>query len=111
MSASVKIVVGIIVLIPLLYIGSCSVVSHQRERGFDQVKEGDTEQHVIRVMGEPADRETPSHRMVKYGAPECIAPCVQRLWYPNKLSLMGEAWSVELDGEGKVVHTAHLTSP
>ncbi|MGN6320334.1 MAG: hypothetical protein ACTHNE_01290 [Dyella sp.] len=111
MSVSVKIVVGLIVVIPLLYIGSCSAVSHQRERGFDQVKEGDTEQHVIQVMGQPTDRETPSYRLAKYGAPECAAPCVQRLWYSNKMSLIGEAWSVELDGAGKVVHTAHLTSP
>ena len=111
MSKAAKIVVGIIVLIPVLYIGSCSVLSHQREKGFDQVKEGDTEAQVIQVMGEPIDRETPSHRIASYGAPECKAPCAQRLWFPNKLSLAGEAWAVELNGDGKVVHTAHLTSP
>lgn len=111
MGTPAKIVVGLIVLIPVLYVVSCSVVSHQREKGFDQVKTGDAEQQVIQVMGEPADRETPSHRMPSYGAPECTTPCAQRLWYPNRMGLTGEAWAIELDGAGKVVHTAHITSP
>ncbi len=111
MSRAATIIVGIIVLIPVLYIGSCSVIAHQLEHGFDQVKIGDTEPQVIAVLGEPADRETPSHRIASYGSPECQAPCAQRLWYPNRMGLMGEAWAIELDGEGKVVHTAHLTSP
>ena len=111
MNPAAKIVVGIIVLIPVLYIGSCSVIAHRREHGFDQVKIGDTEPQVIAVLGEPADRESPSHRIASYGSPECTSPCAQRLWFPNRLSLIGEAWSVELDGEGKVVDTAHITSP
>lgn len=111
MTTVAKIVAGIIALIPVLYIGSCSVINHQRERGFDQVKVGDTEAQVIAAMGEPVARETASNRLAKYGAPECQGPCSQRLWYPNKLSLAGEAWAVELDGSGRVVHTAHVTSP
>lgn len=111
MSTGAKIVVGIIVLIPVFYFGSCSVITHQREHGFEQVKAGDTEEQVIAAMGEPTDRETARKRFAKYGAPECQGPCVQRLWYPNKLSLAGEAWAVELDGSGHVVHTAHITSP
>lgn len=111
MSKATQIIVGAIVLIPVLYLGSCGLLTHQHEKAFAQVKEGDTEQQVIAAMGEPADRETASNRLVKYGAPECKAPCVQRLWYPNKLSLAGEAWSVDLDAGGHVVHTAHITSP
>ncbi len=110
MSTTAKIVVGIIVLIPALYIGSCSVIDHQREHGFDQLKTGDSETQVIAAMGEPVARETASKRLAKYGAPECQGGA-QRLWYPNKLSLAGEAWAVELDGSGRVVHTAHVTSP
>lgn len=111
MSTTAKIIVGAIVLVPLLYIGACSAISHRRDRGFAQVKEGDTEQQVIAAMGEPTDRETASNRLAQYGAPECRAPCAQRMWYPNKLSLVGEAWSVELDAGGHVVHTAHIVSP
>lgn len=111
MSHAAKVVMGVVVLLPTLYVGSCSVVEHQHEEAFAQVKEGDTERKVIAVLGEPADRETPSHRIASYGSPECTSPCAQRLWYPNRMGLMGEAWAIELDGEGKVVHTAHLTSP
>lgn len=111
MSQATKIIVGAVILIPVLYLGSCGVMTHQHEKAFAQVKDGDTEQQVIATMGEPADRETPSNRLAKYGAPECQEPCVQRLWYPNKLSLAGEAWAVELDGSGHVVRTAHMTSP
>jgi hypothetical protein len=111
MSRTAKIVMGVLVLIPSLYVCSCGGIEHRHEHAFARVKEGDTEQQVIAVMGEPTDRETPSNRLAKYGAPECQAPCVQRLWYPNKLSLAGEAWSVDLDAAGHVVHTAHLVSP
>ena len=107
-----KFVLAIILLVPLLFVGSCSVISHQRESGFAQVNEGDTEQQVIGKMGAPTDRETSSGpRLIKYGAAACIAPCAQRLWFPNKLSLAGEAWAVDLDGSSKVVHTAHIVSP
>jgi hypothetical protein len=87
------------------------VTTHLNEKAIAHIQEGDTEQQVIAAMGEPADRETATNRLAKYGAPECRAPCVQRLWYTNKLSLAGEAWSVELDAAGHVVRTAHFVSP
>jgi hypothetical protein len=112
MGTIAKIVVGIIILIPVLYIGSCTVISHQREHGLAQVKNGDSEQQVIQVMGQPADRETAGgNRVAKYGAPECKAPCAQRLWYPNPISPAGEAWSVDLDVSGHVIATDHIVSP
>lgn len=111
MGVTAKVIAVTIVMVPVLYIGACSAISFDRNRGFALVKEGDTEQQVIAAMGEPADREMPSNRLAKYGSPECRDPCVQRLWYPNYLGLVGEAWSVELDASGHVVHTAHIVSP
>jgi hypothetical protein len=103
---------GIIVLIPALYFTSCAVVSGQKAKAFEHVKVGDTESQVINVMGQPKDRETNGGpRLTKYGLAACTAPCAQRLWYPNGMSLAGEAWTVELDASGHVVHTAHVTSP
>lgn len=111
MSTFVKTLAGLIVLIPVLYVGSCSLVSNQRGREFSQVKKGDSETHVIAGMGQPSDREAAGDmRLAKYGAPECKAQCTQRLWYLNELSLAGEAWVVELDANGRVVHTAHIVS-
>jgi hypothetical protein len=103
---------GVIVLIPLLYFTSCSVVSYQNANAFEHVKVGDTEQQVISAMGKPKDREAAAgQRRLKYGMAACTAPCAQRLWYPNGMSLAGEAWSVELDASGHVVKTDHITSP
>ena len=106
------IVGAIIVLIPVAYFTSCTVISSQQARAFAKVHVGDTEQQVIGVMGKPADRETSNGpRLIKYGAPACTAPCAQRLWYPNRISLDGEAWSVELGATGTVTAASHLTSP
>lgn len=106
-------VVGtILILIPVLYFTSCSIVSNQKARAFERVHLGDTEQQVIETMGVPTDREiSTGRRLVKYGIAACTTPCTQRLWYPNNLSLAGEAWSIEFDATGHVVHTAHIASP
>jgi hypothetical protein len=109
---TVKVVVGALVLAPLLYITSCSVISHVHDGAFVHVNEGDTEVQVIAAMGRPSDREWAGGRHVpQYGAPDCASPCVQRLWYLNRLSLVGEAWMIELDGKGRVVQTSFVESP
>lgn len=106
------IVGGIIVSIPVIYLTSCSVISGWKAKTFERVHLGNTEQQVIDVMGKPTDRETnDGPQLIKYGAIICKSPCAQRLWYSNRISLVGEAWLVELDASGHVVHTAHLTSP
>jgi hypothetical protein len=112
MSKVVQLVVGAVVLAPLLYITSCSVISRVHDRHFEQVKEGDQEVRVIATMGQPSDEEWAGGRRVpQYGAPDCTSPCMQRLWYLNRLSLVGEAWMIELDGHGRVVRTAYIVSP
>lgn len=112
MSKTVKGVVGAIVLLPVLYVSSCSVISEVHGRDFDHVKEGDTAAQVIAVMGQPSDREWAGARRVsQYGAPECTSPCATRLWYLNRLSIVGEAWMIELDRQGQVVRTAYIVSP
>lgn len=110
MSMITRIFVGLVVFVPFLYITSCSVISHVHD--FAQVKEGDVEAHVITTMGQPSDEERAGGRRVpRYGAPECAAPCVQRLWYLNRLSIVGEAWMIELSDQGRVVRTAYIVLP
>jgi hypothetical protein len=112
MSKVVKVVVAAIVLAPMIYITSCSAISHVHDRDFAYVKEGDMASQVIAVMGQPSDREWSGGRRVPaYGAPECTKPCVQRLWYLNRLSLVGEAWMIEFDANGRVKRTAYIESP
>lgn len=112
MSKVVQLVVWVVVMLPVLYISSCTVISHVHDHDFVHVKVGDTEPQVMAAMGSPSDEEKAGGRCVpQYGAPECVSPCVQRLWYLNRLSLVGEAWMIELDGQGRVVQTAYVVSP
>lgn len=111
MSKSLKLEIVVLVLIPLLYFASCSVISNHHDRGFAKVRLGDQESQVIAAMGEPSDRETAGEAGHTHGEAACSVPCVQRLWYLNNLSLAGEAWFVDLGESGRVMHTAHLVSP
>jgi hypothetical protein len=112
MSKAVKIVVGAVVLAPIFYMTSCSVISHVHDHDFVHIKVGDTEPQVIAAMGSPSVEEKAGGRRVpQYGAPDCTRPCVWRLWYLNRLSLVGEAWMIELDEQGRVVRTAYIESP
>lgn len=102
----------IIVLVPLLYVSTCSMIATVKTRGFDKVNKGNTEQQVIEALGNPSVREksggVPFRRYTAYA---CEAPCVERFWFENRMGMDIEAWSVEFDGNGKVVSKSHLTSP
>ena len=103
--------IGALVLTPVLYVAVCSAVSNHRDQGFAKVRPGGREPEVIAAMGEPADREVANSMGHDHGTVACIAPCAQRLWYLNNLGLAGEAWFIDLDESGRVLHTAHLISP
>jgi hypothetical protein len=112
MSRAVTAVVALVGMLPVLYISSCTVIAQVHDHDFAHVKVGDTEPHVIAAMGSPSDEERAgSRRVPQYGAPECASPCVRRLWYLNRLSLVGEAWEIDLDGQGRVVRAASIASP
>lgn len=112
MSTTSRIAAMVTMAVPVLYIGSCSAITHMREHGFAHIKKGNTESQAIAAMGLPFDREIAGiRRLPQHGAPECVSPCSQRLWYPNRLTLTGEAWAIDLDKSGRVVDTAHITSP
>ena len=112
LSKTAKMVVAAMVLLPVLSVSSCSAISNIHGHDFAKVKEGDMAPQVIAVMGQPSDREwSGGRRVLAYGAPDCTKPCVQRLWYLNRLSLVGEAWMIELNGQGRVVRTAYIVSP
>lgn len=100
-----------VLAVPILYISSCTITSLIRNRAFDAVTIGDTAESVIRKMGEPSVRETPGNLFSRYAAKQCAAPCVDRLWYENRLTLDTEAWSIELDDNGRVIDKARWISP
>jgi hypothetical protein len=107
-----SVVASIFVLVPVLYLASCGAISKYRTWGFERVKIGNTETEIIEAMGTPTDIETrDGPQLIWYAHSSCELPCAKRLWYPNRLSLAGEAWGIELDSSGRVIHTVYIISP
>ncbi|QND49853.1 hypothetical protein HB780_30755 [Rhizobium lusitanum] len=71
---------------------------------------GDTEKVVLAKLGHPTAREKPDRLYPGYAYTNCTMPCVERLWYENLIPGL-EAWSVSLDGNGRVLESYHWASP
>lgn len=104
--------VGLLLLgITILYLVSCSGLSARKSRAFNSIEIGDSRKAVVDVLGTPDVRELPSKLFSRYASKPCGGACKERLWFENKLSLGIEAWSVELDKNGRVIHKAYWHSP
>lgn len=102
----------IIVFVPLLYISTCSVRSHTKNMAFEKVSVGNTKQQVMGLMGTPSVRESSAGPVfLRYASSACKSPCVERFWYENQMSMVGEAWSVEFDANARVVDKAYWVFP
>lgn len=101
-----------VVLVPILYVSTCSVISTRRAEGFAAVNFGDTKIQVLRALGTPSVLERADGKYFsRYGAKACIAPCTERFWFENRMTLDSEAWSVEFDNSGRVIKKSHWVSP
>lgn len=93
-------------------IGACSLKSYSRNSAFDAVQVGDAEATVIARFGtQPSVRERPGALFARYASQPCGGECAERLWFENRLSLDTEAWSVELDKNGRVIEKSRWVSP
>jgi len=107
-----KILMWGILLLLILYVSTCSYVSHRKTTGFEAVNIGDTEREVIRLLGKPSLREKPGDQPYgRYSSYACSAPCSERLWYENALAFVGEAWSIDLDTDQRVINKSRWVSP
>jgi hypothetical protein len=110
-----RVAVAVLLAIGMLIaagIGSCTLVSHSRNRAFESVQIGDSESRIIDLFGvQPSVREKPGALFARYASAPCEAPCAERLWFENRLSLDTEAWSVELDTDRRVIKKSHWVSP
>lgn len=98
--------------LPILYVSTCSYVTHRKDKGFEAVNIGDARRDVIRLLGNPSQREKiGDHPFDRYSSYACVAPCSERLWYENPLALVGEAWSIELDEDHRVIKKGRWISP
>jgi len=101
-----------IVLLPVLYVSSCSIIASHTQREFDAIHVGSTKQQVVDAMGDPSVLEGSSGPPFRrYTAYACAGACVERFWYENRMGMDIEAWSVAFDANGTVIETSHLTSP
>ena len=111
-SGVAKLVWLVVVLVPLLYISTCSVITSRRVKGFEAVSVGDTRQRVLILLGTPSVSEkSRGEHFARYGAKVCSAPCAERLWFENRMTLDMEAWSVEFDASGRVIKKSLWVSP
>ena len=93
-------------------IGFCTFVSHARNSPFEALQVGASERSVIDLFGaQPSVREKPGVLFARYASEPCAAPCVERIWFENKLSLDTEAWFIELDQDQHVVKKSRWVSP
>ncbi|MEF9406635.1 MULTISPECIES: hypothetical protein [Ralstonia solanacearum species complex] len=106
-----KVILLGVLMLPVFYVASCEYISKTGRGAFEAVNIGDTRTSVIQNFGQPSHVEHPGLLYDAYAASPCKAPCAERLWFENRLSIGIEAWSVELDNGGRVVHKAYWMSP
>ena len=107
----VKIMLWSLILIPAVYVSSCSYISSRKSKAFDAINVGDAEAVVSQKMGVPSVREKPGALFSRYASEPCREPCVERLWYENRLGLDTEAWSFEMSTAGQVIKKSRWVSP
>jgi hypothetical protein len=95
----------------LIAVGGCSYVVTGYERAFETTADGDTLGQVLSRFGEPGVREQPGAPFLRYATAPCNGGCSVRLWWEHPVLRGLEAWSVDLDRTGRVVHKAHWVSP
>ena len=107
-----KLVAGGVLLSAVLYISTCSFISHREAKGFGAINVGDSEREVMHLLGNPSLREhAGAGPFIRYTSYACVAPCSERLWYENHLSIFGEAWSVDLNDDRRVIKKVRWVSP
>jgi hypothetical protein len=102
---------SLLLVSPALYAGACMFWSKKNSKAFDAIHVGDTRDTVVRRFGPPSHVEQPDALFSRYADKRCQDPCVERLWFENRLTLDTEAWSIELDKDGRVIRRSHWVSP
>jgi hypothetical protein len=111
MRIGLPIAIGGVVAVALLYVATCLYVRAKRQEAFNSVSVGDMATSVVARLGTPSVREGPEELFPRYTSSGCRSPCVERLWFENRLALDLEAWSVSIGSDGRVVEKYHWVSP
>jgi hypothetical protein len=103
--------IGTMTALLLSYLAACAYIKNDRQAAYDSVKIGDTVDTVITRFGSPSMRDGPDKIFARYASSKCEPPCVERLWFENRLALDIEAWSVSVGSNGRVIDKYHWVSP
>ena len=101
----------IVVTVLVSPFASCSYISHERNAAFNSVLIGDNKHKVIDAFDAKFVSKPSGVAYRKYDTGGCQSPCVERLWFENILSMDIEAWSFDLDKEGRVIGKGKWNSP
>ena len=101
----------LLLLSPVFYVVTCSFIAYNGSVRFERIAIGDSKAAVLNVFGEPSHIEHPDILYSVYAYKKCPDPCVERLWYENRLSMVGEAWAFEIDKDNRVIYKGHWVSP
>ena len=102
----------VVLALLLLSLSACTLTSHLRNQAFDKIEIGQTRADVVKAFGmAPSFAESAGVGFPRYAAEPCHERCSERLWFENRLSMDIEAWSVKLDGSGRVIEKIRWQSP
>lgn len=99
------------VICPILYLSTCSYITEKRSAAYHTVNIGDTEANVIDKFAADPIREKQGVLFSRYSSSICQAPCVERLWFENRLTLDTEAWWTEFGIDGRAIDKGYVVSP
>lgn len=102
---------AIVVAGPLVYVSSCSYLSHARQIAFESVEDGESKESVSQKLGSYTVETALGPPFLRYASRACVAPCAERWWLENRMAFDTEAWSVEFDKDGHVIRKVEWTSP
>jgi len=105
-----KVFIFVLTMFVAGYISACSRISYVNSRAFNLIRIGDSVETAINSFGKPSFRQD-KNQWVPYVMNQCEDPCVERIWYENQLLLIvDEAWSLEIDKEGKIIRKSYWVS-
>lgn len=106
-----KLLFCLLLISPVLYVTACELVSERKASAFAIINVGDTRDMVISQFGMPSHIERQGILFARYASHQCQNPCVERLWFENRLSIDTEAWSVEFGKNNQVIKKSYWVSP
>ncbi|WP_132142389.1 hypothetical protein [Luteibacter rhizovicinus] len=92
-------------------VGACAWISRQGNAAYTEIHTGDEKRQVTERFNMPFSVQRSGEGHLAFTNDLCSKPCAQRLWFDNRFSLDTQAWSFDLDEQGRVVGKNAWASP